>query len=245
MTGVRDEIAGRRVRADDAAPPRHDVPARGRCSLTAIAAALTVLATEVTATTDEWRNLHARCDAALTRVAALDTDGLIQRPPTLIPNYVDQPPFGRRVEYDVLRLSARTVPTGIWTHPGGRFEMTLIEYPTRPGTRAICEVQVAHGAPDLTDAEAAAILAAFRDTRAARIDAGAFAPLQTETEGKRAAMVSTEPNPRGCPVVASVSRGDGFFRSSVAERAGTSACGGASLMAGLRALQMGTGERMR
>jgi hypothetical protein len=234
------------VSVPNGAPGCADGGSFGRTGAAASGALLLLAASAAAATpAAEWSDLYGRCAKAVTKVEALDTEGLVQRGPTLIPDVVEEPPFGRRIEFDAAPLSARTVPTGIWARPDGRFELTLIEYPTRPGTRAICEVAPARNAPALTAAEAAAVFETFRAARAERIAAGGFAPLDADTEGRRAAMVSTAPNPRGCTVVASVTRDGDFFRSSVAERAGTPSCGGASLLAGLRELQMRTGETLR
>lgn len=184
----------------------------------------------------EWRDLQGRCEAAVTEAAPLDVSGLEEREPTLIADVVEEPPFGVRIERVPLQTSVRNVPTGIWGVPGGRFEMTLLEFTTRPGTRAICEVAVARGAEGLSPAEADGIAAAFAARRDAMAAGGAF---EAETFGAATVgMTSARPNPRGCPVVVSltVRREGDRFRSSAAERAGVPGCGGPSLAGGLTRL---------
>ena len=117
-----------------------------------------------------------------------------------------------------LRTSARQVPAGIWARPGGRFELHLLEYKTRPGTRAICEVFVARSAAALDDDEARAIFAAFDAAHDVDVD-----------DPTRMVATLSEANPRGCKVLASVTRRKDYFRSSVAEAAGRPGCGGPSL----------------
>ncbi|WP_299814348.1 hypothetical protein [uncultured Jannaschia sp.] len=178
---------------------------------------------------DEWRDLHGRCVEAVRRGTALDTEGLEERPPTLIADVVPEPPFGVRLEYDVLRTSQRLAPRGIWARRDGRFEMQLLDYPTRAGSRSICEVSVARGAPPLTRAEAAPILDAFRDLRREAVAEGR---ATVEDDGHdRLRTEPADPNPRGCPVIVSVTftPGEDFFRSSAAEGPGAPDCGGVSL----------------
>ena len=178
---------------------------------------------------DEWRDLHRRCAEAVRTGDALDIEGLEERPPTLIADIVPEPPFGVRLEYDVLRTSQRLAPRGIWAQPDGRFEMQILDYPTRAGSRSICEVSVARDAAPLTDAEAAPILDAFRDLRRQAVLEEA---ATEEDDGRdRLRTEAVAPNPRGCPVIASVTYTpeDDFFRSSVAEGPGAPDCGGVSL----------------
>ena len=194
-------------------------------ALAALFAASAALATPE----GEWRDLHGRCADSVRTGAALDTGGLEERPPTLIADVVPEPPFGVRLEYDVLRTSQRLAPRGIWARPGGRFEMQILDYPTRAGSRSICEVTVARDAEPLTRAEAAPILDAFRDLRDGAITDGR---ATAQGDGRdRLRTASTGPNPRGCPVIASVTYAPGtaFFRSSVAEGPGAPDCGGVSL----------------
>ncbi len=198
---------------------------------------MTLLASAATAATlsDEWQDLHGRCLAAVEADVPLNTRGLVERPPTFIARRVPNGQLGTRLQLEVLRQSARIVPTGIWAQPGGRFELHLLEYPTRAGTRAICEIFVARGARRLSAQEGQTVLASFRDLRAGLLDRG-YADIETRG-ADRAAVVSGAPNPRGCPVVASVTHDGAFFRSAVSERAGVPDCGGTSLLAGKRRLQ--------
>ena len=128
--------------------------------------------------------------------------------------------FPRRVA----PVSARTVPLGPWAAPGGTLRLQLLEYPTRPGSRTICEV-VTPPRTDLSPGEGEALAAAFRawrDDLPPPWDTADFA-------GDRLGALHG-PNGRGCDVVASFTFDDGRLRSSVGERAGDPACGGASLV---------------
>lgn len=199
-------------------------------------AALALLATPAAASdvVAEWRDLHGRCQQAVATGAMLDVSGLDARDPTSIADVVEEPPFGVRIDYDALRTSARTAPTGIWGASGGRFEMTLIEFVTRPGVRAICEVGVAREVATLGAGEAKKIPGAFRDMRAAETVAGTFEAKAFDADAGtvRDGMTLAEANPRGCPVVVSLTSGPGYFRTSAAERAGVPECGGPSLAKG-------------
>ena len=161
--------------------------------------------------------------------------GLTEEPPTLL--YGDRRRIGSRsfIRRGISRLSARTVPVGIWAAPGGRFEMRLIEYPTRVGTRTICEVVVDRGKPPLNEAEAEAVADAFDAMRADAIAAGGWeeAALRSD-ETRRTGMERVAPNDRDCPVIASLSidPSRGYFRSSVSEKVGAPMCGGKSLYNG-------------
>ena len=186
--------------------------------------------------TAEWRDLHLRCQAAVEGAEMLDISGLEDRNPTLIADIVDEAPFGLRIDFDVLRTSARTIPTGIWASPDGRFEVTLLEFTTRPGTRALCETRVARDAAPLTPAEADAILTEVRRMEAEAIADGTHeaADFEARSGVTRIGMTRTGPNPRGCPVVVSATFDPArdYFRTSTAERAGVPACGGPSLAKG-------------
>ena len=181
-----------------------------------------------------WRDLQDRCRAAVAGAERLDVEGLESRAPSFIARSVEDPLFGERFVLDVLRTSARTVPTGIWGPPGGRFEMQLLEFVTRPGTRAICEVRPARGGPDLTATEADAIWEAFDADRAEAVHGGGYVAADTRSgqDTRRAAIDLAGDNPRGCPVVVSLTVRPGYFRSSAAERAGVPGCGGPSLAEG-------------
>ncbi|MEM9795923.1 MAG: hypothetical protein AAF919_05520 [Pseudomonadota bacterium] len=185
---------------------------------------------------DDWRDLHARCRVAVETGAVLETEGLRQRPPQFLWKEVDDGLFGTRFERRVLRTSARIVPTGIWIRPEGRFEMRLLEFPTRAGTRAICEIVSARGAPPLAAGDATRLVRAFEASWAASVEQGRYTRQDRDVIG--AAMASLRPNGRGCQTVSSITYDDGFFRSSVGEAAGQPDCGGRSLERGRRALQM-------
>lgn len=196
-----------------------------------------LLATPALASGDvvgEWRDLQTRCMDAVVAGAMLDVSGLEARDPPLIGEVVDQSPFGIRIEYDALRSSARTVPTGIWSLPNGRFEMQLLEYTTKPGIRALCEVSTGADAPALTESEAARIVAAFGEIRDSGVEAGTYVEETFETDGTTLGMALAEPNPRECPVVITLTSdpAQDHFRSSAAERAGVPECGGPSLAKG-------------
>ena len=196
---------------------------RGALKRTLRALALTFLALPAHASglADEWRDLHGRCADAVTAGALLDLDGLTERPPEYLvePRVValDDDHALTLFERRVLRTSARIVPRGVWAWPGGRLALRLLEYPTRPGIRTLCEVVAAPPGAALPPADARAVFRAFAAEHGGR-----------ESDGRIVATLA-DPNPRGCRVLASVSRSDGFFRSSVAEAAGDPACGGPSL----------------
>jgi hypothetical protein len=181
----------------------------------------------------DWRDLHDRCATAIATDTALDTEGLRALPPPFTIGEREDPVFGTRITLEVARLSARTVPAGIWVRPGGRFELRLIEYPAAPGLRAICEIRPARPTPPLTEAEGRDVADAFAALRDDRIAAGTHRAL----DAADLAMVATDRNPRDCAVTASLTRDDGFFRASVGERAGDPSCGGLSLEPGRRARQ--------
>ncbi|MEM8848903.1 MAG: hypothetical protein AAGE03_02600 [Pseudomonadota bacterium] len=193
-------------------------------------ALLMLLGSPALAVTEEWRDLYGRCERAILDDVPIDGRDLRQRPPPFLIDDAVNPLLGRFTVLDPLRTSLNIVPAGIWLHPDGRFEMRVLEFPTRPGTRAICEIIPARLAPDLTTREAAAILAAFRARDWARFDTIRAEPTR---DIRRAA----EPNGRGCPVVTSVTWEDGFFRSTISEGAGVPSCGGLSLYEGRRRLQ--------
>ncbi|CTQ33493.1 hypothetical protein [Jannaschia rubra] len=188
----------------------------------------------------EWRDLYERCETAVVADMPFDATGLASRPPPVVGEVVEQAPFRDRIDYRTLATSGRIVPA-IWGVEGGRFEVELLEYPARNGTRAICEVVVAHDASALDDAEAEALLVAFDDLVGDRLADGDWQELDLDAGvgTTRTGMQLAAPNSRGCIVTASmtVDPADGYFRSSVAEAAGDPGCGGQSLLTGRRALQ--------
>lgn len=186
----------------------------------------------------EWHDLQARCGQAVESGAALDLAGLEPRAPTV--TYDRQITDGTRryIAANPARLSGRVVPRGIWGMPGGRFELRLIEYPTRPGTRTICEIIIARGTEPLTEAEGTALLAAFDTMRTEATAGGGWhrADLADDATTTREGMERNVVNRRGCPVIASVTVNAprAYFRSAVSEKAGIPSCGGVSLFPGGR-----------
>jgi hypothetical protein len=130
-----------------------------------------------------------------------------------------------------LRGPGRHAPTGIWQAPGGRFELRMQEYPTAAGFRSVCEVSVARGARPLAPAEAEAVVAAWRGLSEEMPGLGPTEPkaLRQREGAVRLAVDAVRPNPRGCAVVASLTREGGRLRSSVGETVAEPGCGGASL----------------
>ena len=181
---------------------------------------------------DEWRGLHGRCAEAVAAAAVLDTDGLVDRLPDFAVE-LEEVEIGDRTltlfQLEVARISARTVPTGVWARPDGRLELRLVEFPTRPGTRALCEVVTPRRAA-LDAREGASLADAFRRWRA---EAAGWTARDVGDDGAttRIGAALEGPNPRGCAVVASLSfdAASGRLRSSVGERAGDASCGGPSL----------------
>lgn len=126
------------------------------------------------------------------------------------------------------RRVAQRDTVGEWGRPEGRMILRLLEYPTRAGSRAICEV-TARPAVTVSVNEALTIgnaFAALHRLRNTDVDAA---------DGGTVRVVATvdEDGPRGCRIVASVTRRNtengAFFRSSVGEAVGRPDCGGASL----------------
>ncbi|MEM7643161.1 MAG: hypothetical protein AAF366_11600 [Pseudomonadota bacterium] len=202
----------------------------GAFSALAVAAFATSTAADPIA---DWRDLQARCGIAVERGEALDLAGLEGRRPMMRPQQSRSIGNSRVTTRGPARARTTTVPTGIWAHPLGRFEMRLIEYPTASGSRAICEVIPRRGAPEMTEAETAALLAAFEDMRDRAIASGRWqdAELSAEPPVTRLGLDLVQRNPRRCPVIASltVDPSRGYFRSSVSETAEDLTCGGASL----------------
>ncbi|MEM9349539.1 MAG: hypothetical protein AAGA47_04710 [Pseudomonadota bacterium] len=176
----------------------------------------------------EWEDLHTRCFEAVTTGERLNLAGLEDRLPSFEARIVEDPVLGQRTEFHVLRSGGRTVPVGIWGPPGGALEMRLLEYPTRAGFRAICEVRAARiGAPLIQQPHIDALRATFEATAMARGDE----PLELRRPLRMTAYTVDPANPRDCAVVASFSTGeDGYLRSSVSEAAGAPDCGGPSLV---------------
>lgn len=178
----------------------------------------------------DWRDLHARCGQAVSGGTALDTGGLQQRPPTLA--YNRRLSDGRRTYLAPGPVGA-AVPKGIWAHEGGQFELRLIEYPTQPGTRTICEVIVRRGTPPLSSSETLDIEAEFTAMQQRAIVSGRWqnAELRNSETTRRMGITQVSPNPRGCPVIASltIDPARDVLRSAVSEQAGVPSCGGLSL----------------
>lgn len=181
----------------------------------------------------DWRDLQARCGLAMERGEALDLAGLEGRRPGMRPQRSRTIGNARVTTRGPARARTTTVPTGVWAHPLGRFEMRLIEYPTAAGSRAICEVIPRRGAPVMTEAETAALRAAFEEMRLHALASGRWrdANFSAEPPVIRLGVDRIRPNPRGCPVVASltIDTSRGYVRSSVSETAQDLTCGGASL----------------
>ncbi len=192
---------------------------RHALAIIGISAGLTLPALAVTG---DWQDLQDRCEVAVLQGEKLNVAGLDDRLPDILFDVVESDLLGPRVEIEFSALGGRTVPTGVWGTEDGAFELWLIEYPTRAGFRAICEVRQAR---DVTvDEEALAQLSASFD----QMDAE---KINVSREGLRAFRLSGE-NARGCPVVTSLST-HSQFRSSVSEAAGVPECGGPSLASGV------------
>lgn len=188
---------------------------------------LAALSTPASAATDTvtvsitgaWQDLQDRCMVAVLSGEKLNVAGLQGRLPNVFYDVIeDDLFFGGRVERQFTAPGKRTVPTGVWGTAGGPFELWLTEYPTRAGFRAICEVREARGT-DVPAQEIAALQAAF--------DTVEGEAVQVAREGLTAYRLTPE-NPRGCPVVTSISTRSAF-RSTVSEAAGHPDCGGPSL----------------
>ncbi|MEM6587415.1 MAG: hypothetical protein AAF641_03125 [Pseudomonadota bacterium] len=170
------------------------------------------------AATGDWQDLQDRCEVAVLGGEKLNVVGLDDRLPDILFDVVESDLLGPRVEVEFSALGGRTVPTGVWGTKDGAFELWLIEYPTRAGFRAICEVRQARG--QVIGSEAVAALeATFKEVEAPRIDV---------SRDELTAFRLTDENPRGCPVVTSFSAGSAL-RSSVSEAVGVPDCGGPSL----------------
>ncbi|MEM7488303.1 MAG: hypothetical protein AAF390_04170 [Pseudomonadota bacterium] len=181
----------------------------------------------------DWRDLQARCGAAMERGAPLDVAGLEGRRPDVRPDRTRT--IGNRTVTSRGPARARTtaIATGTWAHRLGHFQMRLIEYPTASGTRAICEVVPRRNAPPLTDAQTRALRAAFGEMRAAAIASGRWrdAGLDADPPVLREGIRRIRPNPRRCPVIASltIDPSRDYVRSSVSETAEDLTCGGPSM----------------
>ncbi|MEL7012967.1 MAG: hypothetical protein AAFO72_06770 [Pseudomonadota bacterium] len=170
--------------------------------------------------TGAWQDLQDRCMAAVLSGKKLNVAGLQNRRPNVFYDVIeDDLFFGGRVERQYIAPNKRTVPIGVWGTAEGRFELWLTEYPTRAGFRAICEVRQARGTDDVSSEEIAALQTAF--------DAVEGDAMQVAREGLTAYRLTPE-NPRGCPVVTSIST-QYAFRSTVSETADDPDCGGPSL----------------
>ncbi|TFL18993.1 hypothetical protein [Jannaschia formosa] len=180
--------------------------------------------------TSEWRDLQARCGAAVARGAALDLSGLRERAPDFAYNRDVTDGTRRYLAPGAATVGGRLVPRN-FEAPDGALRLRLIEYRTRPGTRAICEIVPRRA---LTGDEARTLLDAYRDMMRAALAQGDWqrADLRSDATVIREGMTATEPNARACPVIASVTvrPAEGDFRSSVSEMAGAPECGGASLL---------------
>ena len=169
------------------------------------------------AATGDWQDLQDRCATAVLNGEKLDVADLDDRLPDIFFDVIESDLLGPRGEVKFSALGGRTVPTGVWGTDGGAFELWLIEYPTRAGFRAICEVRQARG--EMIEREdVAALRAAVGEVDAEEID--------VSREGLTAFRLTDE-NARGCPVVTSFSAG-AALRSSVSEAAGAPDCGGPS-----------------
>lgn len=181
-----------------------------------------ILSTPAVAVTEDWKDLQDRCATAVLSGERLNVAGLQDRLPDFLFDVVESDILGPRVELNFSGPTGRTVPTGVWGTQKGPFELWLIEYPTRAGFRAICEVRQARGAT-LSSKDVAALKAAFETA-----DGDAI-------EVSRAGLTAywlTKANPRGCPVVTRLSTQVGL-RSAVSEAAGVPTCGGPSLASGV------------
>jgi hypothetical protein len=164
------------------------------------------------------------------RGAALDLSGLRERAPDFT---VDRRVTDGNRSYvapGAATVGGRIVPRN-FEAPDGALRLRLIEYQTRPGTRAICEIIPRR---TLTRSETDAVLAAHREMQAAALDQGGWeeADLRSNAITLREGMTTTDPNARACPVIASLTLrpADGSFRSAVSEMAGAPGCGGPSLL---------------
>ncbi|MEO0371263.1 MAG: hypothetical protein AAF231_07390 [Pseudomonadota bacterium] len=184
----------------------------------AIIAIFAALSLPATAVTEDWQDLQDRCQAAVLHGEKLNVAGLDDRLPDILFDVVESDLLGPRVEIEFSALGGRTVPTGVWGTDGGSFELWLIEYPTRAGFRAICEVRQVRGVT--MDQEALAQLA----TSFEQVDAE---KINVSRDGLKAFRLSGE-NARGCVVVTSLST-HSRVRSSVSEAAGVPECGGPSV----------------
>ena len=179
----------------------------------------------------EWRDLQARCGAAVARGAGLDLSGLREAAPEFTYDRRVTDGTRRYLAPNAATVGGRIVPR-VFERPEGALRLRLIEHPTRPGTRAICEV-VPRGALDPN--AAGALLDAFRAMKGSALEQGGWQDktLRSDATVTREGMVTTAPNVRGCPVIAQITvRADqGDVRSSVSEMAGAPGCGGPSLLA--------------
>jgi hypothetical protein len=196
--------------------------------LLAIPTALIVglAAVQVAALESEWSDLHERCMTSVTKGERLNVTGLQERLPNVTVDIIDQEPFGQRLEFDPLGPGGRTLPTSVWAAKDGRLEMWLIEYPTRAGFRAICEVRQGRGTVGVTEAEASQLRELFIEN----LRSTAHSEVPTDTPSLSAFQLD-QVNARGCPVITSFSADaeTGYFRTSVSEAIGAADCGGASL----------------
>ncbi|WP_109565645.1 hypothetical protein [Jannaschia seohaensis] len=199
-------------------------------ALRGLAAAL-LLATPASADlATEWRDLQARCGAAIVRGAALDLSGLRERAPDFAYNRDVTDGTRRYVAPGAATVGGRLVPRN-FEAPDGALRMRLIEHRTRPGTRAICEIVPRRA---LSREEADTLLAAYREMKRAALEQGGWqeTPLRSDATVTREGMVTTAPNARDCPVIAQITvrAAEGDVRSSVSEMAGAPDCGGPSLL---------------
>ena len=160
----------------------------------------------------EWRDLQARCGAAIVRGAALDLSGLRERAPAFAYNRNVTDGTRRYVAPGAATVGGRLVPR-VFEAPDGALRMRLIEHRTRPGTRAICEIEARR---PLTPAQSDALRGAWDEMQAAALAQGGWAekPVTSDATVTREAMTTTAPNARGCPVVASLTlrRGEIVYR---------------------------------
>ncbi|MEO0772121.1 MAG: hypothetical protein AAFZ04_02955 [Pseudomonadota bacterium] len=180
------------------------------------------LALPAMAATGDWQDLQDRCEVAVLNGEKLNVAGLDDRLPDILFDVVESDLLGPRVEVEFSALGGRTVPTGVWGTEDGAFELWLIEYPTRAGFRAICEVRQARGVT--IGEEAMAQLSDSFD----QVDAE---KIYVQRDGLTAYRLSEE-NARGCVVVTSLST-HSRVRSSVSEAADAPECGGPSLASGV------------
>jgi len=187
---------------------------------------VTLLVGQAAALEAEWADLFERCDEAVANGDHLNVAGLEERLPNFTGALIEQEPYGYRLELEPTGPGGRALPSGIWADEGGRLEMWLLEYPTRAGFRAICEVRNGRGAVGVTEAEASTLRDLFleRSKTAQRYEVATDNP-------RIAAFQFEEHNARGCPIITSFSADaeSGYLRSSVSEAAGAPNCGGPSL----------------